>query len=181
MASSWIHYSRATPEILRRRPGTHLIQTRERIRTTPRVILILKQAVSAARWFETLAKKPAVTLLDFGNNTELEINLTQKHDQSFYSKHSEFRQVWWTVYWLNFQIMGLQSSSVPASTLRQSLLRGTWKVDLCKMNRVLRRDHGNFDYSLTTTLYAVQHMGDEMYFTGVFDHKPNLASSWPRN
>ena len=28
---------------------------------TPRVILILKQAVSAARWFETLAKKPAVT------------------------------------------------------------------------------------------------------------------------
>ena len=61
MASSWIHYSRATPEILRRRPGTHLIQTRERMRTTPRVILILKQAVSAASWFETLAKKPAVT------------------------------------------------------------------------------------------------------------------------
>ena len=30
-----MHYSRATPGILRRRPGTHLIQTSERMRTTP--------------------------------------------------------------------------------------------------------------------------------------------------
>ena len=49
-------------EILQRRPGMHLIQTRERMRTTPRVILILKQAFSTVSGSKTLAKKTAVTI-----------------------------------------------------------------------------------------------------------------------
>ena len=50
-------------EPLRRRLEMHLAQTRERMRTTPRVILNLKQAYSAARLHETLAPKLATTWL----------------------------------------------------------------------------------------------------------------------
>ena len=45
-----------------RRHGSHLAQTRERMRTTPRVILILKQASSTTRRHETLEQKMATTL-----------------------------------------------------------------------------------------------------------------------
>ena len=38
------------------RPGAHLAQTMERMRTNPRVILILKQASSTARLHKTLAR-----------------------------------------------------------------------------------------------------------------------------
>ena len=61
MTFSWTHYFRATPEPLRRRPGTHWVQARERMRSTPRVILILKQASSITRWHKTLARKMAMT------------------------------------------------------------------------------------------------------------------------
>ena len=44
-----------------RRPGTNLAQTRERTRTTPRVILILKQTSSAVRQHKKLAQKLATT------------------------------------------------------------------------------------------------------------------------
>ena len=49
-------------EPFRRRPGTHLAQTRERMRMTPRMILILKRASSRARPHETLAQKTAKTV-----------------------------------------------------------------------------------------------------------------------
>ena len=55
MTSSWTHYSRATPEPLRRRPGMCLVLTRERMRMTPRVTLILKRA------FSPLAERIATT------------------------------------------------------------------------------------------------------------------------
>ena len=45
-----------------RRHGSHLAQTRERMRTTPRVILIPKQASSTTRRHETLEQKMATTL-----------------------------------------------------------------------------------------------------------------------
>ena len=47
----------ATPEPLRRRPGTHMKQTKEHIWTTRREILILKQASFVARGREILAQK----------------------------------------------------------------------------------------------------------------------------
>ena len=51
---------------VRRRPGTHLVKARQRMRTTPRVILILKQASSTTRRRKTLAQKMATThMLDF--------------------------------------------------------------------------------------------------------------------
>ena len=50
-----------TPELLRRRPGTHLVQARERMRTTPRVILFLKQASFRARLHIIMAQKMATT------------------------------------------------------------------------------------------------------------------------
>ena len=45
-------------------PGTFW-KTKERMRTTPRVILILKQASSAARLHKTLAQKTVVTVVLF--------------------------------------------------------------------------------------------------------------------
>ena len=53
----------ATPESIGRRPGTHMAQNRKRTRTTPRVMLILKQASSRARRHETLAQKMATTVM----------------------------------------------------------------------------------------------------------------------
>ena len=44
-----------TPEPLRSPPGIHHIITRERMRTVPRMILILKRVPSMARQHETLA------------------------------------------------------------------------------------------------------------------------------
>ena len=43
------------------RPGTCLVLTRERMRMTPRVTLILKRASSTTRWHRTLATKIATT------------------------------------------------------------------------------------------------------------------------
>ena len=48
-------------EPLWRRPGTRSVQARERMMTTPRAILILKRASSAARLHKTLAQKLATT------------------------------------------------------------------------------------------------------------------------
>ena len=48
-------------EPLRRRHRTDLAQTRERMKTTPRVVFILKQASSTTRRRETLAQKTATT------------------------------------------------------------------------------------------------------------------------
>ena len=45
----------------REHSGTQTWKTRERMRTTPRVILILKQASSAAKLHKTLAQKNVVT------------------------------------------------------------------------------------------------------------------------
>ena len=56
-----------------RRPGTHMAQTRERMRTTPRVILILKRAFCRARRHETLAQKMAMTVT-LGGKTKFELN-----------------------------------------------------------------------------------------------------------
>ena len=49
------------PKPFREHSGTQTWKTRERMRTTPRVILILKQASSAARLHKTLAQKIVVT------------------------------------------------------------------------------------------------------------------------
>ena len=49
------HFYRDTPEPLRSPPGTHHIITRERMRTVPRMILILKRVSSMAKQHETLA------------------------------------------------------------------------------------------------------------------------------
>ena len=57
--SSWTRYYRATPEPLRRPTGTHWVQARELMRTTPRMILILKRASSTATWREILAQRMA--------------------------------------------------------------------------------------------------------------------------
>ena len=48
---------------LERSPGTHMAQTRERMRMTPRVIIILKQASFRARLHTTLAQKMATTIV----------------------------------------------------------------------------------------------------------------------
>ena len=61
MTFSWTRYSRATPEALRRRPGTYWARYRERMRTTPIVILILRWASSRTRWRKTLPQKMATT------------------------------------------------------------------------------------------------------------------------
>ena len=57
----WTHRYGRTPEPFREHSGTQTWKTRERMRTTPRVILILKQASSAARLHKTLAQKFATT------------------------------------------------------------------------------------------------------------------------
>ena len=44
-----------------RRPETHIAPTREQMKTTPRVIFILKQASSATGWHKTLAQEMATT------------------------------------------------------------------------------------------------------------------------
>ena len=49
------HYYRDTPEPLRSPPGTHYIIPRERMRTVPRVILILKRVPSTDKPLETVA------------------------------------------------------------------------------------------------------------------------------
>ena len=49
----------ATPQPLRRRPGTQWVQCREQMRTIPRLIFILKQASSPTRWRKTLVQKMA--------------------------------------------------------------------------------------------------------------------------
>ena len=51
-------------------PGTHVTQTRERMMTTPRVILIVKHASSRARQRETLAQKTVTTVV-LGNEVRL--------------------------------------------------------------------------------------------------------------
>ena len=53
--------SQATPEPLRRRSGTYRTQNMERMRTTPRVILVLKKASLRARLHKTVAQKMAMT------------------------------------------------------------------------------------------------------------------------
>ena len=47
---------------LRRRLGTHMAQSSEQMRTTPRMILILKQIFSRPRRHATLAQKMATTV-----------------------------------------------------------------------------------------------------------------------
>ena len=55
-------FFRVTPDPLRRYPGTHLAQTRERMRTTARVILILKRASLRVRLHKFLPQTIAMTL-----------------------------------------------------------------------------------------------------------------------
>ena len=57
----WIRYFRGTPEPLRRCPGAHSAQTREQMRTSPRVILVLKQATFTSRRRRSPARKMAMT------------------------------------------------------------------------------------------------------------------------
>ena len=54
-------YFRRTPDPFREYSGAHTWKTRERMRTTPRMILILKQASCAAGLHRTLAQKTVVT------------------------------------------------------------------------------------------------------------------------
>ena len=58
---SWTNRYGRMPEPFREHSGTQMWKTRERMRTTPGVILILKQASSAARLHKTLAQKLHVT------------------------------------------------------------------------------------------------------------------------
>ena len=58
---SWTHRYERTPEPFREHSGTQTWKTRERMRTTPRKNLILKQASSAARLHKILARKLATT------------------------------------------------------------------------------------------------------------------------
>ena len=51
-----------TPEPLRSPPGTQRVITRERMRTVPRLILILKQVSSTVRGNKTLAQKTTMTI-----------------------------------------------------------------------------------------------------------------------
>ena len=57
-------HSGITPEPSR----NALIQARERMRTTPRMILILKRASSTVRWHKTLAQKMATTVTNTAKN-----------------------------------------------------------------------------------------------------------------
>ena len=59
--SSWTHRYERIPEPFRELSGTQAWKTRERMRTTPRVILILKQASSAATLHKILAQKLVLT------------------------------------------------------------------------------------------------------------------------
>ena len=54
-----------TPEPPRRHIGTHSVRARERMRTTPKVIFILKRASSATRRRKTLAQKMNTTVSEF--------------------------------------------------------------------------------------------------------------------
>ena len=58
---SWTHSYGRTPEPFLEHSGKQTWKTRERMRTTPRVILILKQASSEARLHKTLAQNLATT------------------------------------------------------------------------------------------------------------------------
>ena len=78
-----------TPEPFRRGPGTHLAQTRERMRTTPRVILILKQASSVARQFKTLAQKLATTV-SIWRRCELIVELLKFSDLNLTQAMTDF-------------------------------------------------------------------------------------------
>ena len=53
--------NKTTPEKLRRRLGTHMVQTRERMRTTPRVILIPRRAITGVRCEGTQARTMPMT------------------------------------------------------------------------------------------------------------------------
>ena len=55
-------YFKTTPELLRQRSGTHYVQARERMRTTSRVILILKRVSVRIRLHETLAQMTLTTI-----------------------------------------------------------------------------------------------------------------------
>ena len=58
------------PKPFREHSGTQTWKTRERMRTTPRVTLILKQASSATRLHETLAQKIVVTATNWKHFAE---------------------------------------------------------------------------------------------------------------
>ena len=57
----WSRYYRDAPEPLRSPPGTQRVITRERMRTVPRLILILKQVSSTVRGNKPLAQKTTMT------------------------------------------------------------------------------------------------------------------------
>ena len=57
----WTRYYRDTPEPLRSHPGTRWTQARERTRTTPRMILVLKKGLFHGQMTKALAPKTATT------------------------------------------------------------------------------------------------------------------------
>ena len=61
MNFSWTNIYRRIPKPFREYSGTQTWKTRERMKTTAKVILILKQASSAARIHKTLIQKIVVT------------------------------------------------------------------------------------------------------------------------
>ena len=63
MNFSRINRYKRIPKPFREHSGTQTWKTRERMRTTPKVILILKQASSTARLHKTLAQKIVVTVV----------------------------------------------------------------------------------------------------------------------
>ena len=83
-----------TQDPLRRRPGSHLAQTREQLRTTPRVILIMRRASLRVRLQEALVQMMVMTnvnilvskyenclhLFDRKNGSLLEINVVVSDD-----------------------------------------------------------------------------------------------------
>ena len=73
-------HSGTAPETSRNALST----SKERMRTTPRMILILKQASSTTRWRKTLAKKKATTLAEF----KISSRMLQRRVVSLMSKNN---------------------------------------------------------------------------------------------
>ena len=69
---SWSHRYGRSPEPFREHSETQMWKTRERMRSTRRVFLILKQASSAARLHKTLAQKLALTVRSYFERKRLD-------------------------------------------------------------------------------------------------------------
>ena len=95
MTFSWTHQSRATPEPLRKRPGTCLVWTREQMRMTPRVTLNLRQASTTTRWHNTLAQKMATTAMKKSQLFLYKLEQFFKTvEQSFRKNLSKWKSIW---------------------------------------------------------------------------------------